>query len=201
MTPAEALGAFAGVALLVTLTPGPDTLLVLRAALAGGRRAAWATACGIALGCLCWGAASALGLTVLLRGQPLLYDAVRLLGLAYLLWLGLTLLLRRPQPADGTALGAGGFVQGLVTNLLNSKVGLFYLALTSQFLPAGVSPFAWLLLLAAVHAAMGLAWFAVLIRLTDRAARRFAVPLPWLNRMAGLLLLAAAGYGAVRHAP
>ncbi len=199
MTPAEALAAFAGVALLVTLTPGPDTLLVLRAALVGGVRTAWPTAFGIALGCLVWGAASALGLTLLLRQYPLLYDGVRLLGFAYLLWLGLNLLLRRPRAARTDS--GGGFVVGLVTNLLNPKVGLFYVALTSQFLPAGVPPFVWLLLLATIHAAMGLLWFAALIHSTAGAARRLSVPLPWFNRVAGLLLIAAAGYGFSRSTP
>jgi threonine/homoserine/homoserine lactone efflux protein len=174
---------FAVVATVLTLTPGLDTALVLRAALSQGRRAAAATAGGIVAGLFVWGAAAAVGVSALLTASQLAFDVLRYAGAAYLVWFGARLLLRavRPRPQDAlpeapparTAWRAARL--GLLTNLLNPKVGVFYVALLPQFLPAGSDPLAVGLLLAGVHGALSLVWFALLIALAGALGR-------WLRR-------------------
>src|SRR5262245_42080029 len=132
---------FALVAGLLTITPGLDTLLVLRASAAGGRAAGMAAAAGIALGVLVWATASAVGVTALLAASRLGFDILRIAGAVYLCWLGaraLWLARRRPAPADNGEADSGppsseansgrtmrplrAFRTGLTTNLLNPKV-------------------------------------------------------------------------------
>ncbi|GHJ35320.1 LysE family translocator [Streptomyces sp. TS71-3] len=95
--------AFAGVAALINVTPGLDTLLVLRTAVAHGRTAGLAAALGILLGCLAWGVAAAVGLTAVLTASHLAYDILRVAGAAYLAWLGVTTLLRARRKDGATA--------------------------------------------------------------------------------------------------
>ena len=137
------------VPLALTLTPGLDTALVLRAALTRGRRDAAPTAAGIVTGLFVWGAAAAVGISALLTASQVAYDVLRFAGAAYLVWFGLRLLVRavRATPgaepsgvADSSPWRAAR--QGLTTNLLNPKVGVFYVALLPQFLPAGGDPLA-----------------------------------------------------------
>ena len=183
MTLGTAVLAFAVVAAALTVTPGPDTALVLRAALTRGRREATATAGGIVAGLFVWGAAAAVGVSALLATSRLAYDVLRWAGAAYLLWFGLRLLVRalRPDPATGRPEGADGGSAwraarlGLTTNLLNPKVGVFYAALLPQFLPVGSDPLLVGLLLAGVHALLSVAWFALLIGLASVCSR-------WLRR-------------------
>ena len=145
---------FSVVALALTLTPGLDTALVLRAALTRSpdpcRRDAAATAAGIVAGLFVWGAAAAVGVSALLTASQLAYDVLRYAGAAYLVWFGLRLLVRAVRGAPG-AEPAGvadsspwrAARQGLATNLLNPKVGVFYVALLPQFLPAAATPWPW----------------------------------------------------------
>jgi threonine/homoserine/homoserine lactone efflux protein len=179
-----AVGTFALVATVLTLTPGLDTALVLRAALGQGRREAAATAGGIVAGLFVWGAAAAVGVSALLTASELAFDVLRYAGAAYLVWFGVRLLRRalRPRPdgaLPGTAPGRSAWRAarlGLLTNLLNPKVGVFYVALLPQFLPAGSDPLAVGLLLAGVHGAISLLWFAVLIALAGALAPRLRNP-------------------------
>ncbi|MBO9357897.1 LysE family translocator [Bordetella petrii] len=185
MTPVAALLAFCVAAGILTLTPGLDTALVLRtSAVEGGRRALLA-GLGVCAGCLVWGVVVALGLGSLLAASQMAYDVLRVCGAAYLFYLGIKLLwrtLRRPggpavrvraaelaAPASGT--GAQWFWRGCLTNVLNPKVGVFYVTFLPQFIPAGVSVLGFSLLLAALHAAMGVLWFAVLVAATRPLAR------------------------------
>jgi threonine/homoserine/homoserine lactone efflux protein len=170
--------AFAAVAALVTITPGLDTMLVLRAAISGGWRTGLPAAAGILTGCLLWAVASAAGLTALLATSRFAFDILRLAGACYLCWLGARALWtarRRAHeagPEDVTPIsGLVALRQGLITNLLNPKVGLFYMSLLPQFLPDG-APVLWTsLLFALIHNAEGLLWFSAII-LTAAAARR-----------------------------
>jgi threonine/homoserine/homoserine lactone efflux protein len=172
---------FAVLAAALTVTPGLDTALVLRAALTRSRREAAATAAGIVAGLFVWGAAAAVGVSALLTASAVAYDVLRWAGAAYLLWLGGRLLWRAARPvaeeavpaAAGTAWRAARL--GLLTNLLNPKVGVFYVALLPQFVPAGADPLAVGLLLAAVHGALTVVWFALLIGLASVFGR-------WLRR-------------------
>ncbi len=183
MTLGAAVLAFAVVAAALTVTPGLDTALVLRAALTRGRREAAATAAGIVAGLFVWGAAAAVGVSALLTASPLAYDVLRWSGAVYLVWFGLRLLVRvlrpRGKPDGPPELRAGSAWRaarvGLTTNLLNPKVGVFYAALLPQFLPAGSDPLAVGLLLAGVHAVLSVVWFAALIALAGALSR-------WLRR-------------------
>jgi threonine/homoserine/homoserine lactone efflux protein len=184
VTLGTAVVTFALVALALTLTPGLDSALVLRSALTKGRREAVATGAGIIAGLFVWGAAAAVGVSALLTASRLAYDVLRFAGAAYLVWFGLRLLVRAVR---GTVDGAPGGVvqasawraarQGLTTNLLNPKVGVFYVALLPQFIPPHDNPLAVGLLLAGEHGLITVVWFAVLIVLASVLGR-------WLRRPA-----------------
>ncbi|HEY3950503.1 LysE family translocator [Phenylobacterium sp.] len=200
MSLVQALIAFSVAAGLLTITPGLDTALVLRtAAVEGAKRAALA-ALGIGAGCLVWGAAVALGLAALLQASALAFTALKWAGAAYLVWLGIGLL-RKPRDrfemGEAAASGAGdlGWLRkGLLTNLLNPKIGVFYISFLPQFLPAGVAPGPFIFLLAALHVLMSFVWFAVLIGATRPISgllQRAAV-VRWLDRITGGVFL---GFG------
>jgi len=167
---------FAAVALLGVMTPGLDTMVVLRHALLGGRQVGVAVVLGISAGCLVWGAASTLGLTALLTASEVAYRAVQLLGAAYLIWLGASALWRSrhggalAEPAEVPAGAGRGFRAGFVTNLLNPKVGVFYISLLPQFLPAG-GGIGWGAVLVGMHVTIGVLWLGGLVLLAARARR------------------------------
>lgn len=175
MTTTSALLGFALVAGLLTITPGLDTALVLRAALTQDRVRAYATAAGICGGLLIWGVAAAVGISALLAASTLAYDGLRIVGAGYMVWLGIGLL-RSARRGEGhgedarpsTATGLQGFRRGLLTNVLNPKIGAFYIAVLPQFLPESMSAIAMGALLAAAHVALSLLWFTVLILAASR---------------------------------
>lgn len=198
MSPAVLL-AFVAVAAIGVMTPGLDTMLVLRHSLLHGRRAGFAAALGITLGCVVWGTASVAGLTALLTASQLAYQAVRLLGAAYLLWLGGSALWKslprnRKVSSDPIpALPAGpsqALRNGMVTNLLNPKVGVFYISLLPQFLPAGPGALSWGAVLVLVHISLGLVWSAGLTWLASRARSLFQRERvrAWMDRVTATVL-------------
>ncbi|MGC0943163.1 LysE family translocator [Pantoea agglomerans] len=154
---------------ILTLTPGFDTALVLRSAVAQGAKRASVTALGMTLGCLVWGVAVGFGLGALLLASEMAYNLLKWLGAAWLLYLGLKLLLKPRQAAIDSqqpALQQGYlacFSRGLLGNLLNPKVGIFYVSFLPQFIPAGASVALWCSLMALAHMLLGLIWNAVLI--------------------------------------
>jgi threonine/homoserine/homoserine lactone efflux protein len=177
----HALISFALVAGLLTIIPGLDTAVVLRSALVLGRRQAFATALGITTGALVWGAAAATGVSMLLTASHAAYIALRVVGAAYLLWMGVGMLraARRGEltEAGGPIPDAGlprAFLRGAGTNLLNPKVGAFYIATFPQFMPAHVSHLAMGLGLAGVNDLEAIAWFTMLILVAHRARAWFA---------------------------
>lgn len=198
MTVVQALSAYVVAAGLLTLTPGLDTALILRtAAVEGPKRAAFA-AMGINMGCLLWGAAVALGLGALLAASTLGFTVLKWIGAAYLVWLGLNLILKPRNRFDMTAdvtRGGGDLVwmrRGFLTNLLNPKVGVFYVSFLPQFLPAGAAAAPFIFLLAVIHVLLGSCWSAVLIAGTRPIAgvlQRAAV-VRWLDRITGGLFVA-----------
>ena len=166
--------AFTMAAALLTVTPGADTLLVLRFAAGRGRSAGIAAAAGILTGVLIWGAIVAIGVAALIVASPWLFRAIQWAGAAYLIWLGIQLLRPARTPAQPSSPQPGSpFLSGLLTNLLNPKVGVFYLAFLPPFIPAGVPNGPFIFLLAAIHALLGLLWFLILIAGVGRAATRF----------------------------
>lgn len=201
MTIAQALVAFCIAAGLLTIAPGLDTALVLRTAAAEGPRNAALAALGIVLGCVTWGAAVALGLGALLAASELAFTVLKWAGALYLVWLGLNLLLkprsrfdldladRAASPRRGSWLG-----RGYLTNLLNPKVGVFYVSFLPQFLPAHVPAGPFIFLLAVLHALMGIVWFGLLIIATRPIARALKRPaiIRRLDRMTGVVFV---GFG------
>ncbi|MCX5414828.1 LysE family translocator [Streptomyces sp. NBC_00059] len=170
-----ALWSFALVVGLLTLTPGLDTALILRTSALGRRRRAWGVVLGVQTGTLVWGALTSLGVTALLTASHLAYVTLRWAGAVYLVWLGVRMLRDtfRGPPERGAADESplltgqdsvtGGWRQGTLTNLLNPKMGAFYVAVLPQFIPEGASHFAMGLLLTSVHIVLGLLWSAALI--------------------------------------
>jgi threonine/homoserine/homoserine lactone efflux protein len=216
-----ALLAFALTATLVILAPGPDSLLVMRNTLRGGRRAGWITACGTLSGLLVWAVAAALGLSALLRVSHLGYDVLRLAGAAYLIWLGATSLRPRRRPAapdvaggadePGGAGEAGGvgepaglpagrashgraYLNGLLSNLCNPKIGVFFVAFLPGFIPARASAAAFSLVLGLWFIAETGAWLATLAWLVARGAGwlRGSAAQRWAERVTGVVLI---GFG------
>jgi threonine/homoserine/homoserine lactone efflux protein len=198
MTVAAALGLFVVAAGLLTITPGLDTALVLRTAAVEGPKRAVLAALGIACGCLTWGLAVALGLGALLAASQAAYTALKWAGAAYLAWLGVGLILRPRSRFDLATPGArrgNWWLRGLLTNLLNPKIGVFYVSFLPQFVPRGVPAGPFIFLLAVIHVALGLPWTAVLIGATaplKRWLQRAAV-VRWLDRATGAVFL---GFGA-----
>jgi threonine/homoserine/homoserine lactone efflux protein len=200
MTLAQSLIAFLAAAGLLTLTPGVDTAMVLRAAAVEGRRPAAMAAIGIGLGCLIWGGAVALGIGAMIAAAPAAYMALKWAGAAYLLYLGVRLIAapRRTIVLDaGAAPGRRGgdlyaLRRGLFTNLLNPKIGVFYVSFLPQFTPPGLNVSAFSFLLACIHVAMSLAWFAGLIAATAPIGRFMARPgiVTAMDRLTGCVFIA-----------
>jgi len=168
------LAAFTAAASLLTITPGLDTALVLRTAASGNARGAALAGLGIAVGCFCWATLVALGLGALLAASNLAYTGLRWVGAIYLVWTGYRML-RNPRQSfitDGRRdhRTRSAFGTGALTNLLNPKIGVFYVSFLPQFVPHGVSVAPYILLLGAIHAALGLLWFACLILATRSIA-------------------------------
>jgi len=192
-----ALIAFVAAAALMTITPGLDTAMVLRTAAVEGHRTAALAALGIVLGCLAWGAAVALGLGVLLAASSLAYTALKWAGATYLAWLGIKLIL---QPRSRFDLGAPGgqrgnwLARGFLNNLLNPKIGVFYVSFLPQFVPAHVAAAPFIFLLAAIHAVLGVIWFAALIAATSPIKRWLArqAVVRWIDRITGAVFI---GFG------
>ena len=199
MTVAEAMLSFMVVAGLLTIVPGLDTALVLRGTLTRSRRYGFAAALGIQAGTLVWGAAAATGAAALLAASQTAYRVLTVLGAAYMIWLGASMLwssIRTPSAQreaaplrDGRA--QNGFAMGLVTNLTNPKVGVFYVATIPQFVPDGVSPLVMGLALAGVHCALGMTWFTAIILGADRLGPRLrsSSAVRWVDRVTGGVLV------------
>ena len=178
---ADSIVPFLATAVMLTVTPGLDTAMVIQSAATYGARQGQCTAVGIAIGCLCWGAAAAFGLSAMLARWPPAFDLLRAVGALYLGWLGVGLL-RNPRQTFDTYVAAparsaragDALRTGFLTNILNPKVGLFYLTLLPQFVPrAGNQLHA--LALASVHVLTAIVWFVSLRALTSAIG-------PWLRR-------------------
>lgn len=191
--------AFTLAATLLTLTPGLDTALVLRTAAVEGRAQAIRAALGINAGCLIWGAAVAFGLGALIAVSELAYDVLKYCGAAYLCWLGLNMMVRprNSMVANDTTRvqNTNWFLKGMLGNVLNPKVGIFYVSFLPQFIPQGHSLILWTFGLVSIHVVIGFIWSMALIGATRplvQILRREKV-IQWMDRLTGgvFLLFAA----------
>ena len=161
---------FVGAAILIALTPGADTALVVRNALVAGATPARRTALGTTTGLLVWGAASACGVAAVLNASAEVFTAVKLAGALYLLWLGLQAIRHAgAHEASGRAPGSSPFRQGLLCNLLNPKAGIFFTALLPQFVSPQDPVLLVSLLMTAIAAVASLAWLSVYATVVPRA--------------------------------
>jgi threonine/homoserine/homoserine lactone efflux protein len=170
----------AGVILLAAMSPGPDFLIVLRSVMTAGRRAGMACAAGIASGVLVWATVTSFGIAGLLAASAVAFTVVKLVGAAYLVLLGVQALLaaRRGAYSPPTEPGkektaSGAFVAGLLTNLLNPKVAVVFLALWPQFMPASATVLD-TVVMAGIVGVTVLLWYVVLANVAT-ALRRFLV--------------------------
>jgi threonine/homoserine/homoserine lactone efflux protein len=199
---------FALAAILIVLLPGPDTLVVLRNLMRGGRHGAALTVAGVLCGLTVWVAAAALGMAAVLHASGDAYLALRVVGAVYLIWLGVQTLRARTAPdlhaaADlpptptspsGRPLLGRGFGAGLATDLLNPKVGIFFVTFLPGFVPDGVSVGSASVTFGAIFVVETAVYFGLLLflagRITgwmqDRTVRR------WLDRATGTVLI---GFG------
>ena len=164
--------AFLGISILVIVSPGQDTALTIRNTLVGGRRGGIATAAGVVTGLASWTVASSAGLAALLVASQPLFLAIRLVGAAYLVFLGLQALYgaisHKGDRSASTPTVAGprlrrmvAFRQGLISNLSNPKIVVFFLSLFPQFVTRGQASFAGLLLLGLIFCSITLTWLTL----------------------------------------
>lgn len=203
--------AFAGLALVLVLTPGANIMLVIRSTLAGGPHAGIAAALGVALGHFVHASASALGLSLLLRTSDVAFTVMKAIGAVYLAYLGLrsfaTAWHGRGQAFDvvegektevgevaGSQRSRRFLLDGLLCNVLNPKVALFYLALLPQFIAHGEPVLTRSLLLAGVHGCISVSWQALVSLALGRLRPLLARPAVYrtLEAMTGSLLI---GFG------
>jgi len=197
----HALVTFILAASLLVVLPGPDSLLVVRSIMLKGRRAAVTTTAGVLSGLAVWVAAAALGLAALLHASHVGYTALRIVGAVYLVTLGVQALRSAQRPAASVDRDRGpgvlgvGYRAGLVTNLLNPKIGVFFVTFLPGFVPAGAPVGPTSLLLGAVFVAEGALYFTVLILLAERltGVLRRPVVRRRMDRLAGVVLI---GFGA-----
>ncbi|MCK2219142.1 LysE family translocator [Actinomadura sp. ATCC 31491] len=199
MTTMTQIAAFGGVVLLGAMSPGPDFAVVVRRSAVSGRGYGMAAALGISVGVFAWVVAAATGVAALLAASALAFTVVKVVGAAYLLYLGAKALraaLRRggelrldlPDPARRSAWAA--FSEGLLTNALNPKAALFFVALVPQFVSAGAS-LSGTLALSLVALAGTVAWFLVVATVVGTLRKLFARPAVrrTLDGLTGLALI------------
>jgi threonine/homoserine/homoserine lactone efflux protein len=196
------LGAFVLLSILLIVTPGPDTALIIRNALASGPRASTLSALGVAIGTVVWATAATLGVGVLLEQSSIAFTALKLAGAAYLCYLGVRSLLASGR-TDKAETGAvprhrlpdrEAFSQGLVSNLLNPKTGAFFVTVMPQFLVRGDPPLRLTIMVLAFETIL-LVWLIAYGHVVSRAGRsRFGARVrQGLTRLSGVVLI---GLGA-----
>jgi threonine/homoserine/homoserine lactone efflux protein len=157
---------FVAISAVVIMTPGPDTALTIRNVLVGGRSAGVATAFGVVAGQATWAVAASAGVVSILLASEAVFHAVKLAGALYLIYLGARSLWNAWRngaliPVNGTRSNAGAFRQGLISNLANPKMAVFFASILPQFAPRQGAVFATLLALGSLFCAMTLAWLSL----------------------------------------
>lgn len=196
--------AFAAMAALLIMSPGPNGVLIAKTVPTSGKAAGFANIAGFAIAFFVHGTFAILGLSVLVLQSANLFLAVKLIGAAYLVWIGIKALveawrglpvaLLKVEPARRRRTLAKAFGEGFLTNALNPKVAMFYIAAFPQFAPPdSVSP-ASAFLLVAVHAMLNMAWFGPMVLLFERLSKvaRSGRMQRWLKGLTGLVFV---GFG------
>lgn len=179
---------------LLTITPGLDTTLIIRTATLEGKAKAFQAALGINLGCIVWGVIVACGLGALLMTSDLAFNALKWMGAIYLTWLGLNLILKpRNQLAglnDATTT-QNWFIKGFWGNLLNPKVGIFYISFLPQFIPQSSSPVIWTMGLVMIHVVIGFIWSIFLISAMQSISAYLKQPkfIRYMDRITGSIFI------------
>jgi threonine/homoserine/homoserine lactone efflux protein len=176
--------AFVVTCVLIVVAPGPSFAVMVNQSLRNGRLGGLAAVLGNASGLVFWASASVFGLTALIRTSELAFVALKVVGAAYLCWLGLRTLVRSRATAadDPVVMGTGGggrltaFRTGMVTNLANPKAAVLYLALLPQFLPAGGATLADTAVLAAVQMTISVSWYTLVVLAVGLVRRTLARP-------------------------
>jgi RhtB (resistance to homoserine/threonine) family protein len=192
--------AFLGIAIILTITPGPDFALVTRVVFAHGKQAARLTSLGVVTGHVTWGVASGIGVAAILNASATLYTILKLAGAAYLIWLGLQAIFARGSAHDTAHAPKerltpqstfNSYRQGLINDLLNPKIGVFYTTLLPQFIAPGQPAFLTSVLLAVIFACIVALWlftYVLILAQADTFFRRPAVR-RWLDRCTGVVLV------------
>ncbi|MFC4072150.1 LysE family translocator [Actinoplanes subglobosus] len=176
--------AFAGVIGLAAVSPGPDFAVVVRRSVSAGRLHGMVAASGVAAGVFVWSIAAAVGVAALLAASAVAFTVVKLAGAAYLMWLGVSALLAARRGGTGPDQPLAGrtevrlwvsFRDGLLTNVLNPKCGVFFVAVLPQFAPVDGSA-GDVLLLSLVAVAVTIAWFVVVANLVAALRRVLSRP-------------------------
>ena len=196
MTLDGAIVAFIGIAALLTILPGADMALVAKVTLLDGRRAAFFTSLGICAGLPVHATASALGLSFILATSAEAFTLVKFAGAAHLAYLGLRTIHDSFRLASEAVVAASraqtsraAFAQGWLSNVLNPKVALFYLTFLPQFISPGDNVLAKSLLLAGIHAVLGLVWLPLYAYAIDRIGAVVRGARHWLERVSGAALI------------
>jgi len=179
---------------LLTITPGLDTTLIIRTATLEGKAKAFQAALGINLGCIVWGIIVACGLGALLMASDLAFNALKWMGAIYLTWLGLNLILKpRSQLAglNDSTTTQNWFIKGFWGNLLNPKVGVFYISFLPQFIPQSSSPVVWTMGLVMIHVLIGLIWSIFLISAMQSISGYLKQPkfIKYMDRITGSIFI------------
>jgi len=190
---------FIAAGLLLNATPGADTLYILRRSAAQGFRGGCLAALGISAGCFVHIAAAALGISALLLASETAFTTIKVVGALYLLYLGLSLLRsRQASSTEGESAPPGSqgtkiFLQGFLTNVLNPKVALFFLAFLPQFIESGaINKSAGICVLGLIFVCNGTLWNILVAFAASTFSTHFDRAAPvrtWLNRTAGAMFI------------
>ena len=192
------------------VVPGPDTAVVTKNVLLHGRRAALGTSLGVSAGLSLWTLAAAVGVASVLRASAVAFTVLKLLGAVYLIWLGVQALRAAHESKFGPQLSVanrpemsplGGFRQGLLSDLANPKIGIFFTSLLPQFVEPGHSVLLPFLALGAVFVLMTVLWLTAYCLIAARAAATLQRPRvrAAMDRITGVVLIALGLRLALEH--
>lgn len=190
-----ALLPFLALSILLILIPGPDTAVVTKNALIGGHRSGVLASVGVALGLTVWTVAAALGIAALLKASAVAFLVLKIAGAIYLIWIGVQMLRARDQVGvigTRSASSVKALRQGLLSDLGNPKIAVFFTSFLPQFVHGGGAVFLPLLMLGGIFAVLTLAWLAAYAVIVGRASALLRRPgvRKALDRFTGVVLVA-----------